>query len=371
MSSLVARRVMSVAKKEVRHILRDSTTLLFALLIPVGQLMLLGYAIDANVRDIRTVVLDQARTQESRALVRSFINSGVFVVIGESESDDDLNRALVGGKARVGIKIPENYSRRLFSGRGAEILVLVDGSDSGVASQAVNVCNSLALLESWKRVLGNRNQPVEIRPRVLFNPDTRSPNFFIPGLLVLICQGMGLLFVSNAIVREKENGTLEQLFMTPVQASELALGKLLPYLGLTALEFLGVLALMRFVFGVPIHGRLTVLLAIALPFVLTMLGLGLWISTKASTRDTSQQICLGVVLPTAFLSGYVFPLDSMPVAFQYLARAIPTTWMIDAARGVIIRGAGWPELQSHAAALWTMAAAALLLGLCQFRKRIA
>src|SRR5262245_56052458 len=137
MPNIALRRVISVARKEVRHILRDPATLLFALLIPLAQLLLLGYAIDVNVRDIRTVVLDQARTQESRALVRSFVNSGVFRIVDEAESDGALNLALVAGKARVGIKIPADYSRRLLAGRRAEVLVLVDGSDSGVASQAV------------------------------------------------------------------------------------------------------------------------------------------------------------------------------------------------------------------------------------------
>jgi ABC-2 type transport system permease protein len=176
---------------------------------------------------------------------------------------------------------------------------------------------------------------------------------------------------ATAIVREKENGTLEQLFMTPVRSLELILGKLLPYLVLTFLEFCGIAFLMRTIFLVPIHGAFLTLLALAVPFVLAMLGLGLMISTRASTRDAAQQMAMGTVLPSIFLSGYVFPLDSMPKPFWCIAQVIPTTWLIDAARGVILRGAGWPELWKHAAVLWVMAVVVIVLAMLKFRKQLA
>src|SRR5207302_6663413 len=207
--------------------------------------------------------------------------------------------------------------------------------------EGLNVGNAIALRESLERALGNQSLPIDPRPRVLFNPDTRSPNFFIPGLMVVLSQMMAIMLSANAIVREKEKGTLEQLFMTPVRAGELMLGKLTPYLGLTLAEFCAIALLMRTLFGVPIHGDFLTLLALALPFFLTMLGWGLWISTRAQTRDASMQMSMGTVMPSIFLSGYVFPLDSMPRGFWYFAQLLPTTWMIDAARGVILRGAGW------------------------------
>src|SRR5207237_3142247 len=186
--------------------------------------------------------------------------------------------ALVSGRARVGIKIPESYSRRVQSGQTAQVLVLVDGSESSVAAEAVNVGNAIALTASLDRLLQGRSIPVEARTRVLFNPDTRSANFFIPGLMVVLCQMMAIMLSANAIVREKENGTLEQLFMTPVRPGELIIGKMLPYVVLTGVEFCGISLLMRTVFQVPIHGAFLTLLALALPFILTMLGLGLLIS---------------------------------------------------------------------------------------------
>src|SRR5207253_4649792 len=216
----------------------------------------------------------------------------------------------------VGIKIPENYSRRTDGQDTAQLLILVDGSLSTVAAEAVNVGNAIALRESLERALGDRPLPVEARPRVLFNPDTRSANFFIPGLMVILCQMMATLLSANAIVREKENGTLEQMFMTPVSPGELILGKMTPYVVLTTLEFCLIALLMRTVFAVPVAGSFVLLLTMTLPFVLTMLGLGLLISTKASTRDAAGQLSFATLLPSVFLSGYVFSLDSMPWFFR-------------------------------------------------------
>jgi ABC-2 type transport system permease protein len=364
------RRTLSVARKELLHISRDRATMFFAVFIPIVELFMLGYAIDTNVRHVRTVVFDQARTQESRALLRRFENSEDFTIVREVFTDHDLSEAIVAGKALVGLKIPEDYSRRLQAGETAQFLVIVDGSESRVAGEAINVGNAIALQESLERALGDRPLPVEPRPQVLYNPDTRSANFFIPGLMVVMCQIMAIMLTATSIVREKENGTLEQLFMTPVRAGELMLGKVVPYFFMTFLEFCTIALLMRTVFLVPIHGSFVTLLALALPFVLAMLGLGLLISTRANTRDAAMQMTMGTLLPSIFLSGYVFPLDSMPRFFWYLAQAIPTTWLIDAARGVILRGAGWAELWPHAAVLWGMAVGMLILSTLRFHKQL-
>jgi ABC-2 type transport system permease protein len=364
-------RTASVARKEFLHILRDPMTLFFTLFIPIVEMFMLGYAIDTNVRHVRTAVLDLARTQESRILLQQFENSEDFTIVREVFTDEALSEEIVAGRARVGIKIPEDYSRRLLAGETAQVLILVDGSESSVAGEAVNVGNAIALRESLRMVLGERALPVESRPRVLFNPDTRSANFFIPGLMVVMCQMMAVMLSATSIVREKENGTLEQLFMTPVHASELMLGKLSPYLILTFIEFCSIALFMRTMFQVPIHGYFLTLLGLFLPFILAMLGLGLWVSTRASTRDAAMQVSMGTVIPSIFLSGYVFPLDSMPAFFWYVAQLIPTTWMIDAARGVILRGAGWEELRLHAVVLWGMAVGLIVLSTLKFQKRLA
>src|SRR5262249_111503 len=198
-------------------------------------------------------------------------------------------------------------ARRLLPGEPAQVQILVDGTVSSVAGEAVNVGNALMLRAALQTALDGKALPVEARPVVLFNPDTRSPNFFIPGLMVVLCQMMAITLAANAIVREKEKGTLEQLFMTPVRAGEVLLGKMAAYLVLAFIEFCGIAFLMWAVFAVPVHGYFTTLLALALPFVLTMLAWGLWVSTKVQTRDAAMQMAMATIMPCIFLSGYVFP----------------------------------------------------------------
>lgn len=350
--------------------LRDPGTLFFALAIPVLELFMLGYAIDTNVRHVRTVVYDACQTQESRAYLRAFENSDDFDVVELVYRDDDLSQRIVAGKAHVGIKIPENFSRQLAAGETAQVLVLVDGSESSVASTALNVSNAIALEESLKRTLEGKQLPIDSRPRVLFNPDTRSANFFIPGLMVFLCQMMASMLTANAIVREKELGTLEQLFMTPVRPGELMVGKLVPYMCLSFVQFLTIATLMRLVFQVPIQGNFLLLLAINLPFVLAALGIGLLISANSNTREEAGQKVMGSVLPCVFLSGYIFPTESMPWVLQPISKLLPTTWMIDAARGVILRGAGWNELWVNAAVLFGMAVVVITLAALKFKKRV-
>ena len=370
------RRILSVARKEVLHILRDRQTLFMTLFFPFVELLMLGYAVDMNVRDIPTVVFDQANTQDSRALLRQFENSGDFKIVGVVHSDDALSEAVVAGRARVGVKVPHNYSRRLETpgmdpDDTAQIQVLVDGTLSSVAAEAVNVGNAVALSDSLERALGQKPLVIDSRPRVLFNPDMRSANFFIPGLMVVLCQMMAVSLSANAIVREKEMGTLEQLFMTPVRPGELIIGKMLPYFVLTFLEFCGIAFFMRVVFQVPVNGPFLVLLALLVPFVLTMLALGLWVSTRVATREAAMQTAMATIMPCVFLSGYVFPLDSMPLPFWLIAQVLPTTWLIDASRGVILRGAGWRELWPHALILWAMAILPLVYSTLKFKKRLA
>lgn len=364
-------RMLSVARKEFLHIIRDPATLFFAFFIPVLELFMLGYAINTNVSNVPTVIFDAANTKDSENLVRAFENSKDFRIIRpQVYSDLEVSQAIVAGKAKVGIIIPQDYSKNLEARRTAFLKVIVDGSESNVAAEAINVANALALRDSLQRIIGSQSLPVEVSPQILYNPDTRSANFFIPGLMVVMCQMMAIMLSANAIVREKENGTLEQLFMTPVKAPELILGKLIPYLALTFVEFCTILFLMRIVFQVPIAGHVLTLLALTLPFVFAMLGLGLYISTRVGTREAAGQMAMGTMMPSIFLSGYVFPLDSMPWPFWYMAQIFPTTWLIDAARGVILRGAGWRELWVHSAVLWSMGVASFALAMMKFHKRL-
>jgi ABC-2 type transport system permease protein len=361
--------LVPICRKEFLHIVRDPGTLFFALAIPMLQLFLFGFAIDTNVRQVATVVFDESRTQDSRQLLESLANSDVFQLKSYAGSKEEMYEAIRAGKAKVGIRIPYDYARHLQDGSTATVLVLVDGSDSNVAGQAVSTSTGVALQESLARVIPNGKMPIEVRPSVLYNPATRSANFFIPGLIAILLQMMVILMIALSLVRERERGTLEQLTMTPVSPLGLMVGKMIPYGILSFMELCAILGVMRVVFQVPIHGNVLVLLAMSVPFLLTVLGLGLVISTRAQTQAAAFQLAMGTVLPSVFLSGYIFLIENMPPIFQGIARIIPATYYIRILRGIILRGAGIRELWGDAAVLAAMGCAAVLLAALQFVKR--
>ncbi|HXJ95080.1 MAG TPA: ABC transporter permease [Terriglobia bacterium] len=358
--------LVPVCRKEFVHVVRDPGTLFFALLIPVLQLLLFGFAIDTNVRQIPTVVFDESHTQDSRRLLESFASSDVFHLQSYAESKEELYETIRAGKARVGIRIPSDYARRLQDGTTATVLVLVDGSDSTVAGQAVSTATGVTLRQSLARVVPGGKMPIEVRPSVLYNPATRSANFFVPGLIAILLQVMTILLIALSVVRERERGTLEQLTMTPVAPLGLMVGKMIPYGVLAFFELCAILAIMRVVFQVPVHGSVLALLVMSLPFLLTVLGVGLVISSKARTQAEAFQLSMGTILPSVFLSGYIFLIENMPPFFQGISRLIPTTYYIRILRGIILRGAGAGELWANAVVLTAMGCAAILLAARQF-----
>ena len=349
-----------VCRKEFTHISRDPMTLFFALAIPLLQMFLLGYAVDTNVRQIPTVLMDESRTQESRTFADKLAASDVFRITKMVDSDDALYGEMRAGKARVGVKIPYDYARRLQSSTSATVLVLVDGSDSTVAGQAVSTSTGVAMELSLAQLTGSAPMPVEVRPSVLYNPATRSANFFVPGLIAVLLQMMVILMIALSIVRERERGTLEQLTMTPVAPLGLMVGKMIPYGTLAFGELCVILAVMRLVFQVPIHGNVFLLLVMALPFLLTVMGVGLLISTRAHTQAEAFQLSMGTILPSVFLSGYIFLLETMPAFFRGVSFIIPTTYFIRILRGIILRGAGFGDLWVNAAVLSLMGSVAII-----------
>jgi len=357
-----------ICRKEFTHLVRDPGTLFFALLLPLVQLLMFGYAVDTNVRQITTAVLDESQTQESRELVAKLAASDVFKMVETVQSDDALYGAIRSAKVRVGVKIPYDYARRLQDGTTATVLVLVDGSDSTVAGQAVNGATGVALEESLSRVTGAA-AAIEVRPSVLYNPATRSANFFVPGLIAILLQVMIILLIALSLVREKERGTLEQLKMTPIAPLGLMVGKMIPYGALGFGELCMILTAMRFIFRVPIHGSVILLLMMLLPFLLTVLGIGLVISTKAQTQAAAFQLAMGTVLPSVFLSGYIFLTATMPVFFRGISYLIPVTYAIQILRGIILRGATFADLWVNVAVLTVMGCAAILLAARAFVKQ--
>jgi ABC-2 type transport system permease protein len=362
----------AVFYKEALHVRRDFGTLFFSLIIPLLQMFLLGFGIDTNIRQINTVVYNADGRRESRELLDRLRNSDTFNLIRFVNSDHDLNEAIVSGKCRVGIKIPVDYSDKLLHQMSAQVLVLIDGSDSSVAGQAINVTTSIGLDESLRRVLGSSNAPfaVDMRPKLLFNPDSRSPNFFLPGLTAILLLNVTTFLTAFSIVREKERGTLEQLFVTPVRPMGLLLGKLLPYLMIGFFELCMILTFMRFVFSVPIHGSVLLLALLSLPYIFVSLSLGILISSKANSQAEAMQLAFLTILPSVFFSGYIFPRETMPKFFFILSYFVPATFFIDITRGIILRGAGWADLWSDALALFLFGTILLVIAARRFQNKV-
>jgi len=362
----------AVFYKEALHTRRDFGTLFFSLIIPLLQMFLLGFGIDTNVRQINTVVYNADGRRESRELLDRLRNSDTFHLVRFVENDHDLNDAIVSGKCRVGIKIPVDYSDKLLHQMSAQVLVLIDGSDSSVAGQAINVTTSIGLDESLRRVLGNSDSPfaVDMRPKLLFNPDSRSPNFFLPGLTAILLLNVTTFLTAFSIVREKERGTLEQLFVTPVRPMGLLLGKLLPYLIIGFFELCMILTFMRFIFRVPIHGSVLLLAVLSLPYIFVSLSLGILISSKANSQAEAMQLAFLTILPSIFFSGYIFPRETMPKFFYILSFFVPATYFIDITRGIILRGATWFHLWIDAAALFTIGTLLLVIAARRFQNKV-
>lgn len=356
-------------RKEFLHLRRDPGTVIFALLIPVIQLIIFGFALNMNVRQIPTLIYDQAPSQRSRELIERFRAADTFTIIAYVSSDSELYGEIRKGRAQAALKIPYDYADRVLEGRGATVQLLVDGSDSTVSNAALNVFNALILLENQR--LTRAGPPVvEARPAVLFNPATRSPNFFVPGLVAALVQIMVIVLVALSVVRERERGTLDQLTVTPVQPLAVMVGKMIPYVSLGFVEICWVLLIMRVVFAVPIHGSLATLLLLAVPFLVASAGMGLLISTRANSQAEAFQMAFGTMLPTIFLSGYIFPINNMPLQFQMVSKIIPTTYFIDVTRGVILRGASLAELWTNGAVLTLMALVAVGLAARQFHRQL-
>jgi ABC-2 type transport system permease protein len=369
----------AIVYKEFLHVRRDRMAMMLALIMPLLQMVILGGAIDTNVRQVPTAVYDQSGilesgeggTTETRALLDRFRNSDTFKIYKYVHSDRELTGEMVAGRARVGIKIPVDFDRELLRGNSAQVMALVDGSDSSVAGQALNVASSIGLDESLRRILPDGHAlPVDVRPKMMFNPDSRSANFFLPGLMGILLLFVTTMLTALSIVREKERGTLEQLFVTPVRPLGLMMGKIMPYFAMAFTEMVIILTFMRFAFQVPIHGSVLLLLLLASSYIFVSLAIGILVSTKAASQAEAMQLSLTLILPSVFLSGYVFPRDTMPAVFYALSHFVPATYMMNISRGVILRGASIQDLGLSAAILFTMGVMVLLLAAKRFTKMV-
>jgi len=375
----------AIVLKEFSHIWREPATLFFMFVVPVLQTIIFGIAIDTQIENIPTVIYDLDGRQRSRELIDAFRNTRTFSIRDRVYNEETFRRALTSGRAKVGIRIPQNYSELLLSGQQSQVQVLIDGSDSQVAVSALNSTNLLGvnqslqisrkIAESLNRVpardrFGHVSLPIEMRPRLLYNPDLDSSHFFVPGLVGIILQLVTLFLTSFAIVRERENGTMEQLFVTPVGRSGLLLGKLFPYAVIGVIETLLVLTVMVFGFGVHIQGNLTLLMILSLLFTVCSLGLGLLVSTVAVTQLQAMQFAFLIMLPSILLSGFVFPREEMPLPIYWITFGIPVTHYVEVLRGLVLRGADFRDLIPQTISLILSAIVILGLSLSRFRKQV-
>ncbi|MFT7460849.1 MAG: ribosome-dependent ATPase [Planctomycetota bacterium] len=376
---------LAIFLKEFAHIRRERSTIVFAFFLPALLLTIFGYAIDVTIEHIPTVVLNLDGRMESRDFIAALKNTETFEVVENVQDLKSFHAALESGRAKTGVLIPVEYSERLLRHEKAYVQVLIDGSDSQVATTALNTVNLLTIQMSLDRARafgerlgqapartasGAADLPIEARTRLLYNPDLESSHFFVPGLVAIILQLVLLFLTSTAIVRERELGTLEQIFVTPVGRGGLLLGKLLPYALMAFVALLIVLTLMTTLFEVHINGSLPLLIILSCVFIITALGLGLLISTIARVQVQAMQFAFMIMLPSVLLSGFMFPRSEMPTIIYLVSFLLPVTYFIEILRGIIIRGAEFRALLPHIAGLLTCLVVVLSLSITRFRKQL-
>jgi ABC-2 type transport system permease protein len=371
--------IYHIIVKEFLQLRRDRRMFGLSFMAPVIQLMLLGYAATTDVKQIPMLICDLDQTSKSREFIDQFVNSGYFVVEEETHSLSEIDRSIEDGHVWMALVIPPSFSSDLLALRQKKVQLLADGSDAnsanislGYASQIVSKYSRSIVADVQKRFpQTKRTSRISPEIRVWYNPDLRSRNFMVPGVLALVLMIITMTLTSLAVVKEKEIGTLEQLMVTPIKPYQLILGKLLPFIIIGALDALLVILVARFWFDVPVRGSVALLLALSGLFVLTTLGLGLFVSTISKTQQQAMMTAqFFFFMPFIYLSGFAFPIENMPRVIQYVTYLIPLRYFIVIIRGVFLKGVGIAELWPQAIPLWIFGLAILTLSVLRFRKRL-
>ncbi len=369
------RRILAIVIKEFRHIQRDPRSLAVMFLIPVIQLILLGYAATTDVKHLAIGVVDYDRSAQSRELIRAYQASNYFTIEMYLPNTDALRFEVDRGRLRGGLIIPAGYSRDLMKTGRATVGFVVDGSDPSIAqtaysaAQAVGQAQSVELVQERLHINPDQQPGIDVRPRVWYNPEMRSQNFMVPGLIGTVLTLMTMMMTALAIVREREWGTIEQLVVTPIRPIELVIGKVTPYIVVAFWDLLEILVVGVFWFHVPIRGSVPLLLELSAIYVLSSLALGLLISTVAQTQQEAMFLTYFLFLPFIFLSGFFFPIDAMPKALQIVSMFVPLKYVLIIVRGVILKGVGLPELHSAVLAISAFAVVLIIVAASRFRKQ--
>jgi ABC-2 type transport system permease protein len=373
------RRLRALLKKEFTHMRRDPRTVMVIFIMPILQLVLLGYASNTDIRNLPTAVFDQNNSRASQALLDTYKATGYFNIDHVVHSEAELTRLIEGGVDRVGIIIPPTYDSDLTFGRLAEVAVLIDGSDPSVAQTALSAATlagqahgtGIRLRQLAARGVGTgAASPLEVKTRVLYNPNLDSSYNMVPGLIAMILMQTTTNLTSASIVKERERGTIEQLIVTPIRNWELVIAKITPYILVSLVNVVIILAIGAFVFNVPIRGSVTLLFALTGLYLLPNLGIGLLVSTMARTQQQAQMMVMPIMLPSMMLSGFFFPIASLPIALQFVSQLLPMTYFLVIVRSIAIKGAGLDLLIPQTIALGLFSIGLLGLAAMRFRKSL-
>lgn len=366
-------RLLAVARKEFIQLRRDPRSLLLAFALPVFLLIIFGYAISWDVRNIRTAVLDQDRSAASRELLRTLEASGYFSLVGFLERSGDISPLLERGGAQLILVIPPGFEADLDAGRTTPLQAIVDGSDANTATIALGYTEGV--VRSWSTRVQLRGRtlvpPVVAETRIWFNEELESRNMIVPGLVAVIMMIIAAMLTSLTISREWERGTMEQLAATPVSRLEVVLGKLLPYLGIGMLDVVVSSVLGVLLFGVPFRGNAALLMVLSFFFLTGALGLGMFISAVAKSQVLATQVAMVVTyLPTLLLSGFMFSIESMPAPLRAVSYLIPARYFLVVTRGIFLKGVGVEVLRVQGLLMVAFAVAGLGLAVLKFRKEL-
>ncbi|MDH3758337.1 MAG: ABC transporter permease [Gammaproteobacteria bacterium] len=359
-------RIFAILLKEVRQLRRDRLTFGMVVGLPVMQMLLFGYAINTDVRNLKTAIADQADTHLSRQFVAELAQTQVVNIVGGVNSPRQLEALLREGSISIGVHIPHDFDRRIVDRTRAASHLLVDGSDPTI----LGVANQLRAMPFGFDAgdAGPAAQVIEVRP--YYNPERRTPVNIVPGLMGVILTMTMILFTAVAIVRERERGNLELLINTPVSSAELMIGKVVPYILIGMLQLALILAVGRLLFDVPVRGSIVDLYLAAFAFIAANLALGLFISTAARTQFQAMQMTIFIFLPSILLSGFMFPFEGMPLVAQWLGEVLPNTHFIRLTRGIMLRGASIGDLYRDVGYLLGFALVAMTGAALRFTKRL-
>jgi ABC-2 type transport system permease protein len=371
-------RLASLIRKEFIQIIRDPRTLALTFVYPIMMLLLLGYAATNDVRNIPLAVFDQDKSATSRELLDAYKAADYFVLTYEAGSLDEIQYLIDSNAARAAIIIPPDYAEKIISKEPAEIGFIIDGSDPTLAGTALSAATMIGQTKGAE-IIGQRmvvsgksgtSNIIDIRTQVWYNPEMISAYFMIPGLIGMILQFLTTLLTASSIVREKEQGTIEQLIVTPLKPWELVVGKITPYIIISFVDTIEILVAGMLLIDVPINGDVTLLLLLSALFLVTTLGIGLLISTIANTQQEAMLITMFTLMPSIFLSGFFFPLAAMPSILQWISYVVPLRYFLVISRGIVLKGVGIEAIYTEVIALTIFAVVVMSAASKRFRKHL-